>query len=140
METKRDFKTTFKEEPYLIINAIFAVIIIGIMLYSLVFSPDENNYPVACVHELLTGEPCASCGISHSFSLILRGRTDEAELWNPNGMRVFLFFALQLFMRVFSSVVFILGPSRKKLVVGTDIAISSVYLLWAFWPFLLFIF
>lgn len=140
METKRGTIKAFKEEPYLIINAIFGIVIIGVMLYSLVFSPDENNYPVACVHELVSGEPCASCGISHSFSLILRERFDEAEQWNPNGMRVFLFFAVQLALRAISSLLILLLPSKKRLIIGTDIAFSSVYLLWAFWPFLMFIF
>ena len=61
-------------EPYVIINAAFALIILMVFGYSLIFSPDRNEYPVVCIHEKLTGVPCPSCGLSHSFSLILRGR------------------------------------------------------------------
>ncbi|MCK7541036.1 MAG: DUF2752 domain-containing protein [Marinilabiliales bacterium] len=53
-----------------------------------------------CVHQVITGEPCPSCGLSHAFSLIVRGRVDEALQWNSHSMRVFLFFALQLIMRI----------------------------------------
>ena len=87
-------------EPYLIINIIFAGVILLIFLYSGFFSPEKDSYPVICIHEKITGEPCVSCGLSHSFSLIVRGRIDEAYKWNQYGMRIFLFFALQLVMRV----------------------------------------
>ncbi|HQM70680.1 MAG TPA: DUF2752 domain-containing protein, partial [Bacteroidales bacterium] len=90
-------------QPYLVINLVFAGIILLILLYSAVFSPDKDNYPVPCIHEKITGQECPSCGLSHSFSLILRGRIGEAYDWNSNGMRVFLFFVCQLLMRIFFS-------------------------------------
>ena len=106
-------------EPYLIINIIFAGVILLIFLYSGFFSPDKDNYPVICIHEKITGEPCVSCGLSHSFSLIVRGRIEEAYKWNRYGMRIFLFFALQLVMRVAFSIFYLKYPdTRKQLIIG----------------------
>ena len=89
-----------RDEPYLILNIFFAGVVILIIVYSGIFSPDQNNYPVVCIHEKITGEPCFSCGLSHSFSLIVRGRISEAYQWNIYGMRVFLFFISQLVLRI----------------------------------------
>ncbi len=74
--------TRFRNEPYLLINSILAGVIILIFIYSGFFSPVKDNYPVVCIHEKLTGEPCISCGLSHSFSLIIRGKISEAYAWN----------------------------------------------------------
>jgi hypothetical protein len=141
-KNNRDIKSgiRLKNEPYLIINLIFAGVILLIMAYSGIFSPDKDEYPVVCIHEKLTGEPCASCGLSHSFSLILRGRTDEAYEWNENGMRVFLFFASQLFMRIFFSRFYVKYPGSRKQLILFDIVGSSLIFLIAFMPFIVSIF
>ncbi len=127
-------------EPYLIINIFLAGVIMLIMIYSGIFSPDNNSYPVECVHEKLTGEPCVSCGLSHSFSLILRGRLDEAYQWNIYGMRIFLFFASQLLMRIVFSRLYIRYPETRKQLILFDIIGSSVIFLIAFMPFIVWIF
>jgi len=127
-------------EPYLFINIVLAGVILLIMIYSGIFSPEKNNYPVECIHEKLTGEPCVSCGLSHSFSLILRGRIDEAYMWNNNGMRIFLFFAGQLLMRIVFSRIYIRYPDTHKQLILFDIIGSSVVFLIAFMPFLIYIF
>jgi hypothetical protein len=125
----------FIKEPYLTINIVLTGVIILVMIYSVVFSPDKDDYPVTCIHEKLTGEPCVSCGLSHSFSLILRGRIDEAYQWNIYGMRVFLFFALQLLMRItFSLFYFMFADTRKQLII-MDIIGSIVLFLFAFRQF-----
>jgi hypothetical protein len=136
----REYGIRFKNEPYLIINIILAGIILLIVLYSRIFSPEKNNYPVVCIHEKLTGEPCASCGLSHSFSLILRGRIKEAYQWNIYGMRVFLFFISQLFMRIIFSWIFIKNPGIHKQLILFDISGSLIIFLMAFIPFIVFIF
>lgn len=123
-------------EPYLIINIIFAGVILLIFLYSGFFSPDKNNYPVICIHEKITGEPCVSCGLSHSFSLIARGRIEEAYKWNRYGMRIFLFFALQLLMRVVFSFFFLKYPDTRKQLIIVDCIGSGIIFFIAFWPFL----
>jgi hypothetical protein len=124
------------DEPYLILNLIFAGVIILIFIYSGIFSPDQNNYPVVCIHEKLTGEPCFSCGLSHSFSLIVRGRIDEAYSWNIYGIRVFLFFLSQLFMRIAFSLYYLKNrDTRKELIIFDSIG-SGLLFLFTFQPFL----
>lgn len=107
-----------------------------IMGYSLFYSPDEERYPLPCVHEKLTGEPCPSCGLSHAFSLIVRGRTDEAMEWNSHSMRVFIFFVIQLVMRAGLAVTALRTRGNLKAITVTDAAVSAVMTLTAFYPFL----
>lgn len=124
------------KEPYLLINIVFAGIIIVVMAYSGIFSPVKNDYPVACIHEKLTGEPCASCGLSHSFSLILRGQIDEALTWNSYGLRVFIFFAAQLLLRIVFSFYYIRYPLNRNNLILADSAGSGIMVILAFWPFM----
>ncbi len=111
------------------------------MGYSAFFSPNLGNYPVVCIHEKLTGEPCPSCGLSHAFSLILSGRTDEALGWNEYSVRVFLFFFLQFFLRGVFSIVHIRaeGTRARNAIVSTDIVITITLFLLAFLPFMKFV-
>mgnify|MGYP002395032380 CR=1 FL=1 len=122
--------------PYLILNLILAGVILLIMGYSLFYSPDKDEFPVACIHEKLTGEPCPSCGLSHAFSLIVRGRVDEALEWNSHSLRVFIFFALQLVMRSGLALTAMMVKRNLRVVAVTDAAVSGVMALTAFWPFL----
>lgn len=131
----QNVKIRLRNEPYLVINLFFAVIIILIILYFVIFSPGNNNYPVVCLREKLTGEPCISCGLSHSFSLIVRGRIEEAYRWNEYGMRVFLFFASQLLMRVTFSIFYIKYPATRKQLILTDSVGSGLIFLITFWPY-----
>ena len=126
----------FRNEPYITINFILAGVILLIFMYSGFFSPDKGNYPVVCIHEKLTGEQCASCGLSHSFSLILRGRISEAYNWNPNGLRVFIIFAAQLIMRVVFSVFYLKYHDSGKQLVIYDIAVSGMFFIVSFLPFI----
>lgn len=145
---------------YFILNAIFAGVILFIMGYSAFYSPDTGQYPVPCIHEKLTGEPCPSCGLSHAFSLIVRGRVDEALEWNSVSLRVFLFFAVQLVMRIGlgtwtwlagRSSVESTGPGRPvetgkrpekrhlswlSQVTVSDAVISSAMAVYSFYPFM----
>lgn len=132
---KRPF-VRIPEEPYHIINIVFAGIIVIILAYSGIFSPEKNNYPVVCIHERLTGEPCFSCGLTHSFSLIVRGRISEAYEWNPYGMRVFLFFISQLLFRAVFLFVSVRHPENRKHLIIYDSFASGVIFLISFWPFL----
>ena len=133
-------RLNLRKEPYLVINTVFAIIIVFIMAYSAIFSPDKDNYPVTCIHEQLTGEPCASCGVSHSFSLILRGRIEEAYKYNENGIRVFIFFFSQLLMRIFFSIYYINHTASRKQLILLDIIGSSGLFLISFFPFIIFFF
>jgi hypothetical protein len=125
-----------RNEPYLFINIFFAGVIMLIFVYSAVFSPDKDNFPVTCIHEKITGEQCISCGLSHSFSLIVRGRISEAYLWNMYGMRVFLFFASQLAIRVIFSVFYLRNSDTRRQLIITDCIGSGLIFFIAFWPYL----
>ena len=127
-------------EPYLLINLVFAGIIVLIMLYSIIFSPEKNDYPIPCIHEKITGEQCPSCGISHSFSLIIRGRMEEAYEWNNNGARVFIFFVAQLLMRIFFSRSYMIDPESRSQLLIMDITGSSILFLITFMPFMIYLF
>jgi len=130
----------FRNEPYIIVNAFLAGVILIVFLYSGFFSPEKNNYPVVCLHEKITGKPCASCGLSHSFSLIVRGRFSESFRWNIYGFRIFIFFAAQLVMRILFSALFIRNTGIRKQLIIYDIFASVLIFLISFMPFLKFIF
>ena len=132
----RNLQAKLKNEPYLVVNIVLAGVILLIMAYSGIFSPVKDNYPVVCIHEKITGQPCVSCGLSHSFSLILRGRIDEAYQWNRYGMRIFLFFAGQFLLRIIFSLLYARYPSTRKQLILFDIVGSSVIFLIAFIPFI----
>ncbi len=129
-------KEGIRNEPYLLINFILAGVIVLVFIYSGIFSPDKNNYPVVCIHEKLTGQPCVSCGLSHSFSLIVRGRFHEAYQWNIYGFRVFLFFFSELILRLVFSVIYIKHPATRRELILLDSAGSGLIFLITFWPFL----
>jgi len=133
-------KTSLRNEPYIFINIFFAGVILLIIAYSGIFSPDKDNYPVVCIHQKLTGQPCFSCGLSHSFSLIVRGRINEAYQWNIYGMRVFLFFASQLILRIVFSIFYLKYPDTRKQLILVDCIGSGIIFLFAFWPFIASIF
>ena len=133
-------KTSLRNEPYLFINIFFAGVILLIIAYSGIFSPDKDNYPVVCIHQKLTGQPCFSCGLSHSFSLIVRGRVSEAYQWNIYGMRVFLFFASQLILRIVFSIFYLKFTDTRKQLILVDCIGSGIIFLFAFWPFIASIF
>lgn len=129
-------KVMVRKEPYLIINIFFAGVILLIFAYSGFFSPEKDNYPVTCIHEKLTGQPCVSCGLSHSFSLIVRGRVEEAYHWNRYGMRIFLFFAAQLVLRAAFSIFYLRYSDTRKQLIIVDFIGSGIIFFVAFWPFI----
>jgi len=127
-------KDESRRDPYPIVNYSLAFVIILVIGYSALFSPEKDNYPVPCIHQKLTGQPCASCGLSHSFSLIVRGEINESYRWNPNGMRIFLFFAGQLLMRITFSIFYLGNRLIRKQLIIMDAAGSSILFLLAFFP------
>ncbi len=131
-----DATVPLRSTQYFKINLILAGVILLIMAYSGIFSPDTDNYPVACIHEKMTGLKCFSCGLSHSMSLILRGRIAEAREWNIYGIRVFLFFSVQLVFRIVFTLIYSrLESGRRKLIIG-DAVVSALMILYTFYPFI----
>jgi len=121
---------------YKIINYIFAGIIVIVFAYSGIFSPRENNYPVSCVHEQLTGLSCPSCGMSHSFSYLIRGDIKKAAEWNIYGPRVFLFFLFQLVLRISNIVALTRKPGMIRIISLSDISLSVLSVGLGFWQFI----
>ncbi|MBP8960356.1 MAG: DUF2752 domain-containing protein [Bacteroidales bacterium] len=140
MSFTEHFFSAFRKETYITVNLSLAVIILMIFIYFAAFSPAKNNYPVTCIHEKLTGEPCVSCGLSHSFSLIIKGRITEAYKWNSYGMRIFLFFLGQLIFRVVFSYYYLAAQSIRKQLVIYDITGSAFLFLLSFYPFIDYLF
>lgn len=126
-------------EPYIFINTVLAGVILMIFIYSVIFSPEKNSYPVVCIHEKISGEPCISCGLSHSFSLLVRGRLAESQQWNIYGLRVFLFFAAQLIMRIYFSLLYARFTGIRRNLIIYDIAGSLIIFILSFSQFLTWI-
>lgn len=124
------------DHPYLVINLGLFSIILLVLIYSGLFSPEKDNYPIVCIHEKITGKPCPSCGLSHSFSLMVRGRISEAYDWNLYGPRIFFFFAAQLVMRILFSAFWLKNPGTRRELILYDIGGSILLFVVSFLPFL----
>ncbi|UCG28931.1 MAG: DUF2752 domain-containing protein [Bacteroidales bacterium] len=126
------------EKSYNRINLIFTGIVLSIFIYSGIFSPGKDNYPVQCIHEKMTGKPCPTCGLSHSFSAILHGDLKLANQWNINGIPLFLFFFIQLFMRLGFILLVQKSSIPLKYLIFSDIAISVILFIFCFRRLLVF--
>jgi hypothetical protein len=121
--------------PYIIINGIFIVVLLGIFSYSALFSAARDNFPIRSSLEILKESKEISSGLSRSFSEIIRGRFDSAKKYNKYGLRIFVFFLSQLLMRPFFLFLYIRNHQRRSLVF-LDTGISIILFLIAFWPFI----
>ena len=129
---KNKFGSFFKE-PYHIINLCFAGIIIMIFIYSGIFSAQKDNHPIKSTCEILTGQPCESTGLSRSFSEIVRFEFESALSYNKYGIRIFLFFLIQLFLRLLVSLSFYKKVLPTYLLVIIDSIIAVGLYLYCFW-------
>ncbi|MBN2214888.1 MAG: DUF2752 domain-containing protein [Bacteroidales bacterium] len=121
--------------PYIFINAAFIVIILGIMLYSVIFTPDRSYHPLPSVYKEITGNEPVSTGLSRSFSAIVRLDLRKAIEYNPFGVRIFLFFIVQLLFRINFFMIARRRTADVPLII-LDIALSVGVFIIAFWPFL----
>jgi len=125
------------KDSYLLINIIFIGVIISIITYSLVFSADDLKYPVPSGSTLLTREVSPSAGLSRSFSEIVRFNFGEAKLYNPYGIRLFSFFAIQLLLRI--GAIFIalhFSLRRRQFLILADATLSILLFILFFCPFI----
>ena len=124
-----------KPFPYIIINIILTLVLLGIMIYSAAFSATKNHYPIRSSLEILKEGKEISTGLSRSFSELIRGRIRSARDFNEHGPRIFLFFLLQLLMRpVFS--LFYLKHSQAVIWIYLDAGLSIMLFMIAFFPFM----
>jgi hypothetical protein len=127
--------------PYRVLNRVFLSVLILILAYSAAFSPEKKNYPIPSGSRFLSGTPLTSTGLSRSFSSIMRFRFTDAREYNQHGIRLFLFFLAQVFMRIAGLVLVRRLPERSLIVLFyTDAGISAALFLVCFWPFLTAIF
>lgn len=74
--------------------------------------------------------------MSHAFSLIIRGRLAEAELWNRYALPLFIFFVVQFLMRAGISIWLRVGSSKPGYVGYVDAVLSALMMLAALFPLL----
>ncbi|MCK5168313.1 MAG: DUF2752 domain-containing protein [Bacteroidales bacterium] len=129
---KNKFGSFFKE-PYHIINLCFAGIIIMIFIYSGIFSAEKDNHPIKSTCEILTGQPCESTGLSRSFSEIVRFKFESAKSYNKYGIKVFLFFLIQLLIRLLVSITYYKKNLHTNLLIIFDSIIAIGLYLYCFW-------
>jgi len=125
------------KKSYIRINLILAGIIAGIMLYSGIFSPEKADPPIPCFVTVITGHTCPGCGLSRSFSAMIRGEFKEAMIYNINGPKIFLFFFSQFFLRILISLSISKISRLHSWIWITDVAISILLFGWAFWGLML---
>ena len=70
----------------------------------------------------------------------MRGRISEAYEWNAYGLRVFIFFAGQLLMRIVFSIFYMKYPGSGKYLIVYDSVVSAMFFLVSFLPFIEWIF
>ena len=119
-------------EPYHIINLCFAGIIMLIFIYSGIFSAEKNNYPIKSACAEIEDHPCKTKGLSRSFSEIVRFRFESAGSYNKYGIKIFLFFLIQLFLRVFSSFLLHQKVLPKNYLILIDSVLSSTLYFYCF--------
>lgn len=112
-----------------------------IFIYSAIFSAKKDNHPIPSFYEEFTGKESPTSGLSRSFSEIARLHFKEAKKWNVNGLPIFLFFLIQLVMRITMSIVLVKKTVNLKTLVWID-SVASVLLfllcfknLLAFWKY-----
>jgi hypothetical protein len=127
----------YLKDNYLIVNVVFAGIIVAIIGYSYIFGSKGWDYPVPSGPEILSGEDSASTGLSRSFSAIVRFNFDEANRHNPYGLQIFLFFFIQLILRISAIMVISKGMKiHRQTMVMFDVTLSVLMFVLLFQPFI----
>jgi len=120
------------KQPYQIINLILAGIFISIMFYSGFFSAEKNNHPIDCQVFENTRKPCPTCGISRSFSEIVRFNFDKALIYNKYSIKIFSFFFIELVLRLCFFIILYFNLIRLRIILISDIIISINLFLYCF--------
>ncbi len=130
------FFSDLKDNPYKLINVIFAIIILAIFIYSASFSPEKTKYPIPSESKWLLNQDSLSTGLSRSFSSIIRFNYADAGKYNPLGFQIFMFFVIQFFLRIFF--LFAVGNLKDlglNIVISIDSIISGSLFILFFMPF-----
>ena len=122
-------------KPYRLLNLVFIILISLVVLYAVIFTPEKSDYPVSSAYTEITGQESISTGLSHSFSEIVRLNFSQAHEYNPYGIRIFLFFVVQLFFRI-NFLMIARNRTVDSSLITLDIVLSACTFLIAFWPFI----
>jgi hypothetical protein len=120
----------------LIINLIFAGLIVILILYSFLFSAEGHKHPIPSAGDWLNVQTLLSSGLSRSFSEIVHLEFDQARKYNPYGVRIFAFFFIQLLLRIAGSfAAFYAGLEKLRMGIMADAVFSAFLFVLCFWPF-----
>ena len=112
------------KRSYLLINLVLAGITGVIFIYSGIFSAEDGNHPLPSFHEMITGQPAPSSGMSRAFSEIIRGNLDSARDYNPDSLFLFAFFLIQASQRIAVSMILIRGRIKERHLLLADVVLS----------------
>ena len=121
--------TKIEDHPYIAVNAIFAVIVLLVLIYSSVFDRLPESYRIKSQCKSQVFEDCKSLGLSRGFNLITKLEFQKAKQMNPYSMRLFLFFFIQFILRFVFSAVYL----KYKRVFVIDSILSGLLFLYSFW-------
>jgi hypothetical protein len=130
--TNQHTKRTWIFDPYPKINLILAGIILGILVYSGIFSARKDHYPIPSFYEKATGNTSPSHGLSKSFSEMVRLRLRSAREYNREGPLIFSFFMIQMVMRMMAIGIVALRRSWQRQVILIDVSLSILLFLFCF--------
>jgi hypothetical protein len=124
-------------DKYVIINCIFAGILVAVFLYSFIYGFKGLTHPIPSGSQLLGEHTVLSSGMSRSFSAMTHLNFEAAKNLNFYGPQIFFFFLIQLFMRIAGVYLFSLSNLlQKKIIVIADCVVSSVFFVFSFMPFI----
>lgn len=124
---------SYEIDSYKKINVIFIVLITFIFFYCFLASYFSIGITSSC-----EGMPliyCKSRGLTRAFSQILRFNFQEAIAFNPYCLKIFLFFLIQLFLRIFINIK--VNLQRFKTILFLDIFGSILFFLFCFYNLIL---
>ena len=124
--------TKIRFHPYIVLNLCFIGVILLIFLYSGIFSVQKDNHPIPSYYEVFTGKISPASGLSRSFSEIIRGDFTEARKWNENGIPLFIFFFVQFFIRILTTILIVKRVVRLTILVWTDAIFSVILFLYCY--------
>ena len=123
---------------YRTINLLLLAVIIGVFVYSLLFSPGQH--PIPSFFTDISGINSPSKGLSAAFSEMVIGNYADAQCHNPYVLQIFSFFVLQLMLRIFFLLLIRLKAKAIRSIIWVDIGVSLMLFLWCFAPFIRFTF
>jgi len=121
-------------DTYSIVNAIFIIVILLIITFSF-FYPNYKGFS-AFLQQPGGNREIISEGLTRSFSSIVRLDFETANRFNPFGIRIFLFFIIQLIMRISFSVIVKKEFIAVWIIAVADSLFSTALMLYCFAPFI----